>query len=147
MDKTDKEPDLLQEALDWCAERGLVFDFVNANAPDRIAQYGADPRKVSVDLYIDDRSTRNPFSERHLWTIADHMWARAKGDIVAVDFDGTLCKDAWPGIGEPNYRLIDTLLKAQRRGVRLTLWTCREHPQTTKELEQNAWTDQHSKLH
>lgn len=45
--------------------------------------------------------------------------------IIAVDFDGTLCENDWPYAGEPNLWLIDFLLKAQRNGDKLILWTCR----------------------
>lgn len=45
--------------------------------------------------------------------------------IIAVDFDGTLCQDAYPNIGEPNLRLIALLQQLQRRGCKLILWTCR----------------------
>ena len=45
--------------------------------------------------------------------------------IIAVDFDGTLCMDAYPAIGEPNSRLIRLLRKKQELGDRLILWTCR----------------------
>ena len=46
--------------------------------------------------------------------------------IIAVDFDGTLCHGNWPDIGEPNIRLINKLLKLQRKGYKIILWTCRE---------------------
>lgn len=45
---------------------------------------------------------------------------------IAVDFDGTLCKDAFPLIGEPNQPLIDFLIKWQEEGNKVILWTCRE---------------------
>ena len=45
--------------------------------------------------------------------------------IVAVDFDGTLCKHDYPLIGEANYRLIDDLTYYRSRGNKLILWTCR----------------------
>lgn len=45
--------------------------------------------------------------------------------VIAVDFDGTLCKDAYPNIGEPNKPLIRYLLDEQKRGSKLILWTCR----------------------
>lgn len=45
--------------------------------------------------------------------------------IIAVDFDGTLCENHWPEIGEPNKELIDYLLKEQSMGSRIILWTCR----------------------
>jgi len=46
-------------------------------------------------------------------------------EIIAVDFDGTLCKDCYPDIGEPNIGLIRLLKQMQQQGCRLILWTCR----------------------
>ncbi len=54
----DKFPwtrNLLREAVAWCRERGLEFDAVNENLADRAALYGGDPRKISADLYLDDK--------------------------------------------------------------------------------------------
>ena len=45
--------------------------------------------------------------------------------IIAVDFDGTLCENEWPEIGEPNEELIWYLRKRQAEGDKLILWTCR----------------------
>ncbi len=45
--------------------------------------------------------------------------------IIAVDFDGTLCKNAFPEIGEPNLFLIYSLKGKQILGDKLILWTCR----------------------
>lgn len=45
--------------------------------------------------------------------------------IYAVDFDGTLCEYAWPGIGSPNVHLIDYLRERQKEGHKIILWTCR----------------------
>lgn len=45
--------------------------------------------------------------------------------IYAVDFDGTLCESQWPGIGEPNTKLIEHLIKRQKQGAKIILWTCR----------------------
>lgn len=45
--------------------------------------------------------------------------------IIAVDFDGTLCSPAWPGIGEENTGLIEYLKEQKEKGTRLILWTCR----------------------
>lgn len=53
--------------------------------------------------------------------------------IIAVDFDGTLCENAFPEIGKPKHEVIDfvrechTLLDAT-----VILWTCR----TDKALEE-----------
>lgn len=49
-----------------------------------------------------------------------------KNQVIAVDFDGTLCKQAWSEIGEENNKLIIHLRKRKAEGARLILWTCRE---------------------
>lgn len=53
---TCREDDLLDAAVKWCAERGLRFDAVNENLPERIDRYGGDCRKISADIYLDDRA-------------------------------------------------------------------------------------------
>lgn len=45
--------------------------------------------------------------------------------IIAVDFDGTIVEDAYPGIGEPKIFAIETLKRLQQDGHRLILWTYR----------------------
>jgi len=45
--------------------------------------------------------------------------------IYAVDFDGTLCIDKYPGIGEPRTAVIEFLKASKRSGAKLILWTCR----------------------
>lgn len=45
--------------------------------------------------------------------------------IIAVDFDGTLCYSNWPELGEPNRPLIEYLKKWRASGNKLILWTCR----------------------
>jgi hypothetical protein len=43
-----------------------------------------------------------------------------------VDFDGTLCQNKWPAIGEANQEVIDYILRARKqRGAKLILWTNR----------------------
>lgn len=53
---TCRNGELLIEAVEWCKKHGLEFDAVNENLPGVIALYGNDSRKVSADLYIDDKS-------------------------------------------------------------------------------------------
>ena len=48
--------EMLEAAVKWCRGRGLEFDAVNENLPERIARYGNDCRKVSADVYLDDRA-------------------------------------------------------------------------------------------
>lgn len=45
--------------------------------------------------------------------------------IIAVDFDGCLCENAWPDIGEARQDVIDALLSRQKTGAKIILWTCR----------------------
>lgn len=45
--------------------------------------------------------------------------------IIAVDFDGTLCKNEWPKIGEENTFVIRELRRRQKLGDKIILWTCR----------------------
>lgn len=52
---TCREGRLLDKAILWCEEQGLVFDAVNANLPEIIAGYANDSRKISADCYIDDK--------------------------------------------------------------------------------------------
>lgn len=48
----------LDEAVEWCAARGLHFDAVNANLPEIITAYSGDSRKITADEYWDDRGVR-----------------------------------------------------------------------------------------
>lgn len=51
---TVREGDLLQEAVDFCAQRGLVFYAANKNYPEE--DLSTAPKKLTVDLFIDDRN-------------------------------------------------------------------------------------------
>lgn len=55
--------------------------------------------------------------------------------IYAVDFDGTLCANAWPEIGEPNTALIEFLKTEQANGAIVILNTMREGESLEKALE------------
>ena len=46
---------MLDAAVAWCRERGLEFDAVNENLPERVAMYGTESRKISADEYWDDK--------------------------------------------------------------------------------------------
>jgi hydroxymethylpyrimidine pyrophosphatase-like HAD family hydrolase len=49
----------------------------------------------------------------------------SKGLIIAVDFDGTIVEDGYPGIGKERLFAFDTLKRLQADGHRLILWTYR----------------------
>jgi len=44
---------------------------------------------------------------------------------IAIDFDGTIVEDAYPGIGKPLIFAFETLKKLQEEGHLLILWTYR----------------------
>ena len=54
---TVREGKLLDEAVEFCRQRGLEFYAVNANFPEEEAKLGAAAcRKLKADLFIDDRN-------------------------------------------------------------------------------------------
>lgn len=60
--------------------------------------------------------------------------------IIAVDFDGTLCENAWPEIGAPNVAMINYLKRKQAGGDKLILWTSRSDKQVEEAVE---WCKEH----
>lgn len=48
--------DRLTEAVEWCRMFGLEFDAINENVSDTIERYGTESRKISADVYVDDRA-------------------------------------------------------------------------------------------
>lgn len=63
-----------------------------------------------------------------------------KQNIIAVDFDGTLCENKWPEIGMPNEELIDYLKKRQAAGEKLILWTNRFDERLDEAVK---WCEEH----
>ena len=45
--------------------------------------------------------------------------------IYAIDFDGTLCINEYPNIGQPIYKTIIFCKERKAEGHTLILWTCR----------------------
>jgi hydroxymethylpyrimidine pyrophosphatase-like HAD family hydrolase len=60
--------------------------------------------------------------------------------IIAVDFDGTLCENAFPEIGEPKVGMIKAIKDYQAQGFRIILWTCRNYEALDKAVE---WCEKH----
>lgn len=52
---------------------------------------------------------------------------KPKYEFVAVDFDGTLCTDAFPEIGEPKPLVIEYVKDLAAAGSKIILHTCREN--------------------
>ena len=55
---TCREGKPLEDAVAWCQKLGLEFDAVNENLPETIAVWGNNSRKITADLYIDDKSEK-----------------------------------------------------------------------------------------
>ena len=55
--------------------------------------------------------------------------------IVAVDFDGVLCRDEFPGIGSPNYRIISLVREIIDAGHEVVLWTSRADQRLVEAVE------------
>jgi 2-hydroxy-3-keto-5-methylthiopentenyl-1-phosphate phosphatase len=53
---TCRTGELLDDAVKWCEEHGLIFDTVNENLPEVIEEMGGDTRKIFADVYIDDKA-------------------------------------------------------------------------------------------
>lgn len=51
---TCRAGEILDEAVSWAEEQGLVFDAVNENLPEIIESFGSDTRKIFANVYIDD---------------------------------------------------------------------------------------------
>lgn len=53
---TCRSGELLKVAVEWCRNQGLEFNAVNENLQEVVELYNNDSRKISCDLYIDDKS-------------------------------------------------------------------------------------------
>lgn len=84
---TVREGRLLQDAVEWCEKRGLNFYAVNSNYPGEISS-AADQgcRKVSADLYIDDRNLGGLPSWPEIYK---NVSGREQGNIVGDKVDSS----------------------------------------------------------
>lgn len=55
--------------------------------------------------------------------------------VIAIDFDGCICENKWPGCGRPNESVIAEAKWLQKHGVKLILWTCRSGKDLTEAVE------------
>lgn len=60
--------------------------------------------------------------------------------IFAVDFDGVLCRNAWPKIGEPLEKNIEWIRELRALGNKIILWTNRERLRLDQAVE---WCREH----
>ena len=52
---TCREGVALAKAIVWLNNHGINYHYVNCNFPHVIKLYGADCRKISADIYVDDK--------------------------------------------------------------------------------------------
>ncbi len=64
-----REGELLQEAVDWCHERGVDFWAVNKDYPEEEKEKNNHfSRKLKVEMFIDDRNLGGlPDWKKHWW--------------------------------------------------------------------------------
>lgn len=55
--------------------------------------------------------------------------------IIAVDFDGVLCKNEFPKIGPPNYEVISRVRALIDKGHEVVLWTTRNGNELKEAVE------------
>lgn len=60
--------------------------------------------------------------------------------IIAIDFDGTICRNKYPEIGDPMPLAIWSIKKLKERGHDLILWTCRQGEQLEEAVR---WCEEH----
>lgn len=53
---TVREGELLEEAIEWCRQRGVFFYSVNKDYPEEEKSHNGFSSKLKADLFIDDRN-------------------------------------------------------------------------------------------
>lgn len=81
-----REGELLQEAIEWCSERGITFFATNKDYPEERPDDRDFSRKLKADIFIDDRnigglpswktiyssiSNDRPHKPQHVTTVID----------------------------------------------------------------------------
>lgn len=64
-------------ATRWLNEHGFKYDYLNCNVPWRIEYFGMDCRKISADVYVDDKQIGGLPSWKEIY-----KWIRANHPIV-----------------------------------------------------------------
>lgn len=122
---------------------------VRVENPNHLNALSEEQRKHPSETALDDYemdvtlSATNAFELNNavLLELLDKAVAmKINGKIYAVDFDGTLCSNNWPHVGEPNTDLIEHLIHLRGLGARLILWTCRSGNMLN---EATAWCKEH----
>lgn len=76
-----KNRDLLEEAVQFCKEKGLEFDAINENVQEVQELTGEDTRKIYADLYIDDKSIHSLQSPLYWLNKVNLSWVDYMYDV------------------------------------------------------------------
>jgi len=77
---TCRTGDLLAAALESAETAWLEFDYANANDPRRIEAFGGDCRKISADLYVEDKGVGWPGDDE---AVASAIYAAVRAWLEA----------------------------------------------------------------
>lgn len=88
-----REGQLLEDAVAWCAKRGIEFYAVNANYPGETPDDPHYSRKLKADLFIDDRNIGGLLD----WGIVAEMISKHKTyeQVLAERKDNETPKKKW----------------------------------------------------
>lgn len=88
-----REGQLLEDAVVWCAKRGIEFYAVNANYPGETPDDPHYSRKLKADLFIDDRNIGGLLD----WGIVAEMISKHKTyeQVLAERKDNETPKKKW----------------------------------------------------
>lgn len=80
---TVREGTLLEEAVEFCRARGLEFYAINNNYPE-VETIENQPRKLSVELFIDDRNLGGlpDWGVIYRMVMSGNPWASVSSDFI-----------------------------------------------------------------
>lgn len=83
-----REDELLNEAVEFCRQRGLEFYAVNTNYPEEQTGHQYFSRKLKADVFIDDRNVGGLFDWNSIYRIIHYRIKLA--DLVDETLDDKL---------------------------------------------------------
>ncbi|WP_072542371.1 BT0820 family HAD-type phosphatase [Bacteroides mediterraneensis] len=83
-----REDELLNEAVEFCRQRGLEFYAVNTNYPEEQTGHQYFSRKLKADVFIDDRNVGGLFDWNSIYRIIHYRIKLA--DLVEETLDDKL---------------------------------------------------------
>lgn len=91
---TVREGELLQEAIDWCHERGVDFWAINRDYPEEEAEKNNHfSRKVKADYFIDDRNIGGLPEWGQIYRMINER--KSYADVIREGF-GVTCEEDIP---------------------------------------------------